>query len=127
MREIGLLLKKADRYIKSAKLLLENEDTGSSVSRSYYAMFYAAQAILLTKNIRASSHKGIVSSFGEHFIKTGIFEKRFGREISNAFKERQIGDYDFELVIDKGRAEELLDKAEEFVDVIKEYLKSTGL
>ncbi len=108
MKEIKLLLEKSDRYLKSAEILLENKDTSSSVSRTYYAMFYAAEAVLLTKDITMSSHKGILSSFGEYFIKTGIFEKKLGKFLSNAFKERQIGDYDFELMIPEEKAKELL-------------------
>ena len=45
-------------------------------SRVYYAMFYSVEALLLTEGISVSSHKGVISVFGERFIKTGIFVKR---------------------------------------------------
>jgi len=70
MTEIDSLIKRAKRYIKSAELLLNDKDYEFSVSRTYYAMFYAAQAALLTKNLSFSSHKGVISAFGKHFIKT---------------------------------------------------------
>ena len=41
-------------------------------------MFFLAEAVLLTKGLRASSHKGVISLFGKHFVKTGIFEKGIG-------------------------------------------------
>ncbi|HEY4717309.1 MAG TPA: HEPN domain-containing protein [bacterium] len=47
----------AKKYLKSAELLLKEEDYESSISRAYYAMFYSAQAMLLTKNLSFSSHK----------------------------------------------------------------------
>ena len=93
MKEIKSLLERAEKYLRSAKILLEEGDYESSVSRTYYAMFYSAQAALLTKNLSFSSHKGVISAFGEHFIKTGIFPKEMGREFNRAFEMRQIGQH----------------------------------
>ena len=99
MKEIKSLMKRAEKYLRSAKMLLEEGDYESSVSRTYYAMFYSAQAILLTKNVSFSSHKGVISAFGEHFIKTDILPKEMGRELNRAFEKRQIGDYEYTFVI----------------------------
>jgi len=92
MNESATLIIKAQRYLKSAKLLLEDGDYESSVSRSYYAMFYCAEAALLTKGLTFSSHKGVISVFGELFIKPGVFPREFGRELNKAFAKRQLGD-----------------------------------
>jgi uncharacterized protein (UPF0332 family) len=62
-------------------------------------MFYSAQAMRLTKNISSSSHKGVISTFGIHFVKTGVFPREMGRELNRAFEKRQIGDYTFNFVI----------------------------
>jgi uncharacterized protein (UPF0332 family) len=70
VKEINSLIERAKRYLKSAEILLEEGDYESSVSRTYYAMFYSAQAMLLTKNLSFSSHKGVISAFGEQFVKT---------------------------------------------------------
>jgi len=42
-------------------------------------MFYSAEAILLTNDLKAPSHKGVISLFGEHFIKTGKLDKELGK------------------------------------------------
>lgn len=110
MKEVKTLIERAKRYLKSAEMLIKDGDYESSVSRTYYAMFYSAQAVLLTKNLSFSSHKGLISGFGEHFIKTGIFPKDMGRELNRAFEKRQIGDYGYEFVISGDEAEELLKK-----------------
>lgn len=91
MKEIEALIQKAERYLKSAELLLADGDYESSVSRTYYAMLYCAQAALLTKQLSFSSHKGVISLFGEYFIKTGIFSKDMSKELSRAFTKRQLG------------------------------------
>ena len=49
MREIKSPIEKAKKYLRSAEILLKEDDYESSVSRTYYAMFYCAQAMLLTK------------------------------------------------------------------------------
>ena len=67
--EIQSLLNRVEKYITSGELLLENEDYESCVSRIYYAMFYAVQAVLLTKNLSFSSHKGVNSAFGQQIVK----------------------------------------------------------
>ena len=79
-------------------MLLKEEDYESSVSRTYYAMFYSVQAMLLTKNLSFSSHKGVISAFGEHFVKTGVLTREMGRELNRAFEKRQIGDYEYTFV-----------------------------
>jgi len=127
MREIRSLIERAMRYLKSAKILLKEKDYESSVSRAYYAMFYSAQAALLTKKLSFSSHKGVISAFGEHFIKTGIFPREMGRELNRAFEKRQIGDYEYTFVITKQEAEEILRNAKEFITKITQYLQEKNI
>jgi uncharacterized protein (UPF0332 family) len=122
MTEIDSLIKRARRYIKSAELLLNDKDYESSVSRSYYAMFYAAQAALLTKELTFSSHKGVISAFGKHFIKTEIFPKEMGRELNRAFEKRQIGDYGYTFVVSDEEAIQILRYGKEFVNKVTSWL-----
>lgn len=124
MTETTALIQKAKRYLKSAQLLLEDKDYESSVSRTYYAMFYAAQAVLLTKNLSFSSHKGVISAFGEHFVKTGTFPKKMGRELNRAFEKRQIGDYEYTFVVSNEDAEQMLQSGKEFVNTITRWLNT---
>lgn len=123
MKEIESLIRKLKRFIKTADVLINEGDFDSSISRSYYAMFYSVQALLLTKNLSFSSHKGVISAFGEHFIKTNIFPREMGREINRAFEKRQIGDCGYSLVLSKEEAEEILKQARKFIDGIVAYLK----
>jgi len=123
MREIKSLVEKAKKYLRSAEILLKEGDYESSVSRTYYAMFYCAQAMLLTKNLSFSSHKGVISAFGEHFVKTGVFPKEMGRELNRAFEKRQLGDYEYTFVISRKEAEELLESGKKFVNEIVQHLK----
>jgi uncharacterized protein (UPF0332 family) len=74
MKEIRDFIKKAEKFLSTTKYVLSIGDYDSCVSRCYYAMFFMAEAALLKKGLSASSHKGVISLFGEHFVKTEIFE-----------------------------------------------------
>jgi uncharacterized protein (UPF0332 family) len=126
MNEIKELVGRANKYLSSAKLLLDSGDYESSVSRSYYAMFFATEAVLLTKELEFSSHRGVISAFGQHFVKTGIFSKEMRRLLQNAFDMRQKGDYSFRPMIQEATANQILNKANEFVSQIIGYLKEGG-
>lgn len=123
MKEIRSLIERAKRYLKSAEVLVKEGDYESSVSRTYYAMFYCAEAMLLTENLSFSSHKGVISAFGEHFVKTGIFRKKMGRELNRAFEKRQIGDYGHTFVISEKEAKDILSNGNIFAEEINQYLK----
>ena len=93
MTEIQDLIERAKRYMKSAEILLLEEDYESSVSRVYYALFFCTEAILLTKGLTYSTHKGVISGFGKEFVKNGVLPKTMGRELNRAFSKRQLSDY----------------------------------
>jgi len=122
LSEVESLLKRADRYLVTAEVLVREGDFESSVSRSYYAMFFSAQALLLSKGLHFSSHKMTISAFGEQFVKTGIFSKDMGKDFNKAFDRRQISDYYHDFIIDKSEAEEFIISGKNFVNKVKEHL-----
>jgi len=126
MKEVKTLIQRAERAIKSAELLLNEGDFDTSVSRSYYAMFYATEVLLLTRDLKFSSHKSVISLFGEHFIKTGIFKPEMGKRLGKAFEKRLLGDYSFAPEVEESEANEGLSWAKEFVKDIKDYLVKEG-
>jgi uncharacterized protein (UPF0332 family) len=123
MKEIMDFIEKAERFLRTAEHALNMQDYDSSVSRSYYAMFFMAEAVLLTKGLTASSHKGVISLFGEHFVKTGIFERDLGKALNDAYDERLVGDYGVGFTINEEEAKDLLGTAKNFVKILKNYLK----
>ena len=126
MKEIKTLMQRAERYLNSAEVLIKEGDFDSSVSRSYYAMFYAAEAVLLTKNLKFSSHRSVISLFGKHFVKEGIFRPEMGKCLRNAFDKRLVGDYSFASVINEEEASEVLGGAKNFVKALRDYIKKAG-
>ena len=122
MKEIEDLIEKAERFLHTAEYALGIGDYDSCASRGYYAMFFTAEAALLTKGLSGSSHKGVISLFGEHFTRTGFLERHLGRALNDAYDKRLIGDYGVDRTVTKEEAEDLLEAAREFVQKVKDYL-----
>ena len=78
--------------------------------------------MLLTKGLSSSSHKGVISLFGKHFVKTKIFERSLGRTLNEAHDKRLIGDYGVGFKISKKEAKDSLDISQNFVQKLKNYL-----
>jgi uncharacterized protein (UPF0332 family) len=87
------ILEKAERFIHSSKVLANDGDYDSAASRLYYAMFYIAQALLDARGWLFSSHKGVISAFGQHLVKTQELESRFHQALTAAYGQQQLGDY----------------------------------
>lgn len=85
-------IKKAEKKLGVAKKLLKSGDHEDAVSRAYYAVYHAAQALLLTEGERAETHKGVVTLFGLLFVKTGKFSKNLGKYLANLKDDRESGD-----------------------------------
>ena len=77
--EQAALLKKAKDSLDAARLLVERGFYDFAVSRSYYAMFYVAQAFLLGEGLSFSKHSAVIAAFGQRFIKTGEVPQEFHR------------------------------------------------
>lgn len=115
-------LDSAKERLDSAKILLEAEQYKDSIGRSYYAIFTAVRAVLAKDEVDFSKHAGVISYFQREYIKTGIFEKKFSKYLQEAFQIRNNCDYDDFYIVFKDDAVEQLARAEEFYQVVRQYL-----
>jgi uncharacterized protein (UPF0332 family) len=116
------LLQKAHRNIRSAKLLLADGDSDTAVSRAYFAMFYVAESLLLSKGLAYSKHSAVIAAFGREFAKAGVIPPEFHAHLRAASEARNISDYqvasnltDEEVTLHISRADGLLSAAWEFL------------
>jgi uncharacterized protein (UPF0332 family) len=89
----GLLAKAADS-IHAAELMARDGLHDFAVSRAYYAMFYAAEALLLGHDLRFKSHAGVISAFGSEFAKPGLVSAELHHFLIDAQDSRIQGDYE---------------------------------
>lgn len=114
----NVLLKKSQKYLQSAAVLFELEDYDSCVSRSYFAMFYAAQAALLHVGQEIPATQGIRSAFITRFVESGHFPPRAGKALTEAAEMQEVADYSHDFAVHRVESEILLQEAEAFVNSI---------
>jgi uncharacterized protein (UPF0332 family) len=78
------LLVRARESLKAAQALMQLGFYNFSVSRSYYSMFYVAQAFLLADEQSFSRHSAVIAAFGQRFAKTGKVPPHFHRHLLEA-------------------------------------------
>ena len=76
-REVSLYVERAREMLEVAQLNLQSGFYPSAVNRAYYAIFYAANALLATKGLARNKHRGVISAFRQHFVKTGLLETAY--------------------------------------------------
>ena len=62
-------IQKAEGKLGVARRLFASGDYEDAVSRAYYAVYHATQALLLTEGQRAETHRGVITLFGLLFVK----------------------------------------------------------
>ena len=94
----------------------------AAVNRLYYACFYAVQALLLKHHITATTHAGVKTMLGLHFITKGIISFEHGKTFNTLFEKRHSSDYEAFAYCDKELVDDLMPLAEAFIAKIKELL-----
>lgn len=67
--DVADLVLKADRSLAAAEHLCASGFPDFAVSRAYYAMFYAAEALLLDQDLSFPKHSTVISAFGQRFVR----------------------------------------------------------
>lgn len=110
----------AENKLYSAEVLLDNEIYSDSISRSYYAMFNAAKALLLTEDSSPKTHVGVNSELGKLF--RDRIDPELLRELTRIQSLREEADYtNFDP--DAKEAEEILETASEFVNKASDIIE----
>lgn len=116
------LLDKAAQSIGAAELLVKDGYVDFAASRAYYAMFYAVEALLLSRELSFSKHSAVIAAFGKEFVKAGTFDSRFHRYLLNAFDLRNVGDYGSIRAVGEDKAWQTIAEARELLEAIKKHL-----
>ncbi|MFQ6102126.1 MAG: HEPN domain-containing protein [Anaerolineae bacterium] len=120
---VEIYLDLAIEKLDVAHELLNLSRFDDTVSKAYYAMFYAAGPALLTAGIvDVHKHAGVISFFGEQFVKTGKVDRRYSRILSRALDARLDADYDPRKRAGREDAEQAIARAEVFLAKAREIV-----
>jgi uncharacterized protein (UPF0332 family) len=125
-REVSLYMEHARRMLKVAAHNIADGFFGSAINRAYYAIFYAANALLATRGLARGKHSGVVTAFREHFVKPGLIEVEYSDVYGRVMDNRRVSDYEIEIPVDAEAAEKDLSDAQRFVERVEQLLRQEG-
>ena len=116
------LMLNAEETLNAAELLFKEQYLRDAINRAYYAVFYIAEALLNEKDLRYSKHGTVHGAFAQHYIKTKIFDEKYHKLLTGAFRRRMLGDYDEVVQFKSEEVRETITEAWEFLRAAKDYL-----
>ncbi|MCX7014084.1 MAG: HEPN domain-containing protein [Candidatus Sumerlaeota bacterium] len=123
---IAYRMERARATLDEARLLLTGGSLQGTVNRAYYAMFYAVQALLAERGLSRSKHASSIAAFDVEFVKTGMLNRSFSKQLHSVFRLRQNADYEDMVVVSEEQAKEAVAHAAAFVDEVEDHFRSSS-
>jgi uncharacterized protein (UPF0332 family) len=120
--EIDANLARARQSLAAARKLASEAYYDFAASRAYYAAFYAATALLLSKELTYNKHSGVIASVHREFVRNRRLDVQHGKNLNWLFELRGIGDYGGMVHVTKANAEQAIRAASEFLKATKVLL-----
>jgi uncharacterized protein (UPF0332 family) len=122
-------LRKAERALDEARLLLREAAPEGACSRAYYAMHNAAHAALIavgyeTPDAIIKTHHTLIAAFGKQLVQAGFVDAALGRGFNKVQDTRRLADYTAEPPFLEDAAS-CVEEAAAFVAAIKRRFKLT--
>jgi uncharacterized protein (UPF0332 family) len=124
--EVAAFMERAALSVTAAENQLADGMPEFAASRAYYAMFYAASALLAVRGLSLAKHSGVIGKFGELFARTGELPTQLHRHLLDAFQVRQVADYAVLRHVTGDEAALHISRAREFLAATREYLHARG-
>ena len=115
-------MEKADVALEDASFLSDSGRYNLAANRLYYALYYAASAILLNQGIVTKRHSGLIAQMHLHFVKTNILTVEEGALFKVMFDLRHEGDYEDFIDVERADIEEYTPQVKALVKKLKSLL-----
>jgi len=120
---LGKLTDLAEEYLDSAQEVLENKRIRLALDAGYNASELAAKGLILCKqDDLPGSHGGIVSTFGQLYVKTAEIDKSIGRELNRMLQLRNTARYKPDSILDRQDAEAALKLAGGLIAILSDKI-----
>lgn len=115
-------LERAHQTLDEADYMCVGNYFNSAVNRLYYACFYAATALLISKGIEVGTHSGVKTMLSFHFVRTGLLALEHGSTFSNLFDKRHSSDYEDFAYCDAALVDYLRPRAAAFIQAVESLI-----
>ncbi len=112
-------LQEAREAREEAEILLSRGKNRGALNRAYYALFYAALALLASKQLSAVKHSGVISLVHREFVKPGLIAPDVAKSLDIAFDLRNKSDYRDFVNPEEARVRELIQDAGTFLAAVE--------
>ena len=117
-------IEKAGIAIDDAEFLRESGRYHIAANRLYYALYYAASALLISKGIPTKTHSGLLTQISLNLVRTGILSVDEGKLLKVMFGLRQEGDYEDFIEVTREDIEEYTPRVRELVEKLKGLIEN---
>ncbi len=93
MPEANDRMRAAEEALRASRLLVDHSLWSDAISRAYYAMVYAARALLSMKGLEPATHRGAIHLFSQEFVRPGTFPAEVAKSLTAAMTLRDRADY----------------------------------
>ena len=115
-------LSRANAAFSEGEHLLNANAFMGAVNRFYYSAFYAARALLATRELDSSRHSGVISLFQVQFVKPGLIATEKAKALPRAFEKRQKSDYGDFSEVTESEAQAVRQEVSDFLKECEQLL-----
>ena len=119
---VGLEYEKAQAIMAQIEGLRALGYWDNIANRLYYALFHAVSALLIHDKHAVNTHRGVVVLFGQHYVRTGIFDMTDGKLYSQLQTMREKGDYNCLYQTSEEEVLPMIEPAMNLIKKIGEYI-----
>ena len=115
-------MEKAQKTFEDMEFCANEGKWETAANRLYYALFHALSALLINDGHNVKSHRGVIAMFGEHYVRTGVFERKDGSLLSDLMIMRDNADYNCFFEANEEKIKPHIIPTRNLIDRIREYL-----
>ena len=119
---VNMELEKAHRTFSDMEFCANEQRWEAAANRLYYALFHAVLALLISEGLKVKSHRGILSLFGQHFVRTGSFSHEDGALLSNLVIMRDNADYNLSFEATEEKIKPYIEPTRKMIERIETYI-----
>lgn len=115
-------IEKAKKTFADMEFCVKEQKWEAAANRLYYALFHAVSALLINGGLNVKSHRGILSLFGQHYVRTGLFSSEDGSLLSDLVIMRDNADYNLFFEANEEKIAPYIEPTRQLIDKIEKYI-----
>lgn len=119
---VGMEMEKARRTFSDMEFCANEQKWEAAANRLYYALFHAVSALLISDGHNVKSHRGTLSLFGQHYVRTGSFSRQDGSLLSDLVIMRDNADYNVSFEATEEKIAPYIEPTRNLIDKIESFI-----